>query len=472
MADLDLCDASAAELAARIRERKVSPVEAVEAALGRIEALNPRLNAYCLVLAAEARDAAQRAEAAVLRGDRLGPLHGVPVSVKDLIFTRGIRTTFGSRLHADLVPDHDAPAVARLRAAGAILLGKTTTCEFGYKSVTDSLLFGVTRNPWNPALTPAGSSGGAAAAVASGMGPLALGSDGGGSLRAPASYCGIFALKPSFGRVPVAPLAGWEALDYRLEHHGPLTRTVADAALMLEVIAGPDASDPTSLPAEGVRYSEVLGRGVRGLRAAWSPGLNQAVVDPEVLAVTAAAARRVTELGCEVEEADPGLEPMHDLYRSLFAAECAAALGERLPEWRERMDPGLVKLVEIGLGIGATEYARARSEVYRRSAALGKFFERYDLVLTPTLPLPPFPVGQNWPREIAGRKVHPLTLLAFTYPFNLTGQPAASVPCGWTRDGLPIGLQIVGRRFDEVAVLRAAAAFEEAFPWVHRRPPR
>ena len=471
MADLDLCYASAVELAGRIGAREVSPVEVVDAVLEQIETVNPRLNAYCLVQVDEARKAAREAEAAVMRGDRLGALHGVPMSVKDLIFTRGLRTTFGSMLHADFVPDRDAPAVARLRAAGAILLGKTTTCEFGYKAVTDSRLFGVTRNPWNPALTPAGSSGGAAVAVACGMGPLALGSDGGGSIRAPASYCGIFGLKPSFGRVPLAPLAGWEALDYRLEHYGPLTRTVADAALMLQVIAGPDESDPTSLPAGVGDFRGAADKGLSGMRAAWCPRFNAAVVEPAVRALTEARAKRFADLGCHVEEADPGGDALHDLYRLLFAADCAGALGERLSPWRERMDAGLVKLVEIGLEVGGAEYARAKSELFGRVGQILGFFERYDFVLTPTLPLPPFPLGRDWPREIAGQKVHPLTYLAYTYPFNVTGQPAASLPCGWTDDGLPVGLQIVGRRFGEATVLRAAAAYEEAFPWADRRPP-
>jgi Asp-tRNA(Asn)/Glu-tRNA(Gln) amidotransferase A subunit family amidase len=470
MAELGLCALGATELAARIRRREVSPVELVDQALRRIDEVNPTLNAFCLVLADEARDAARRAEAAVMRGDWLGPLHGVPVSIKDLILTRRARTCFGSKLHENLVPEHDAPAVARLRTAGAIVLGKTTTPEFGYKAITESRLHGVTRNPWNPALTPGGSSGGAAVAVASGMGPLALGSDGGGSIRVPASYCGIVGLKPSFGRVPLSPLAGWESLDYRLEHQGPLARTVADAALMLDAMAGPDEGDPTSLPAMPAAYSSALRDGVRGSRVAWSPGFNGAVAEPEVLALAAAAARGFAELGCEVEEVTPAFPPLHDLFRCLFAAECAGALGERLDAWRGQMDPGLVRLVEIGLGISAAEYARAKNEVSRSVRAILALSERYDLLLTPTTPLPPFPVGRDWPREIAGQKVHPLAFLAYTYPFNLTGQPGASVPCGWTEAGLPVGLQIVGRRFDELMVLRAAAAFEEAFPWAHRRP--
>lgn len=472
MGDLDLCYASATELARRIRSREVSPVEVVEAVLSRIEAVNPPLNAWTVVLGDRAREAARRAESAVMRREPLGPLHGIPVSIKDLIFTRGIRTTFGSELHADFVPDRDAPGVARLLAAGAIIVGKTTTPEFGWKAVTDSRLFGITRNCWNRELTPSGSSGGAAVAVATGMGPIALGSDGGGSIRTPAACCGIVGLKPSFGRVAIDPLLGWEALDYRLEHHGPLTRTVADATLMLDVIAGPSASDPTSLPEEGTSFSEALHGEIRGLHVAWSPGFNGAVVDPTVRAVVEPAARAfATDLGCVVDDVAPDLAPLHQAYQILFAADVAAALGDRLPEAASRLDRGLVRVIEIGQTVTAVQYSRLRAEVYRAAALLGSFFERYDLMLTPTFPVPSFRVGLDWPREIAGQKVHPLGILAFTYPFDLTGQPAISVPAGFTPDGLPVGLQIVGRRFADATVLRAAAALESARPWAARRPP-
>jgi aspartyl-tRNA(Asn)/glutamyl-tRNA(Gln) amidotransferase subunit A len=374
-------------------------------------------------------------------------------------------------MHENFIPDQDEVVVERLKAAGAIVLGKTTSCEFGYKSVTDSPLWGITRNPWNLEMTPAGSSGGAAAAVASGMGPLAVGSDGGGSIRAPASFCGIFGLKPSRGRIPLYPLLpGWETLDRRLAHLGPLTRTVADAALMMEVMAGPDDRDPLSLPGGRVAFRRELKKGIRGLKIAWSLDLGYAVVDERVKAAVESAVKAFAELGAKLEIASPDFPPMHDAFQLIFAAGCAGSIGDRLEEWKDRLDRGLVRLTEIGLKASAADYIRATNRSHILWEKMQAFFEKYDLLLTPTLSVPPFPVGIDWPREVAGQKVHPLNYLAFTYPFNLTGQPAASIPCGWTDDGLPIGLQIVGKRFADVTVLRAAAAFEEARPWTDRWP--
>jgi Asp-tRNA(Asn)/Glu-tRNA(Gln) amidotransferase A subunit family amidase len=454
-----------------IASKKLKPSEVMGAILARIEKVNPKLNAYCTLAQESAMAEARAADKKVTRTKSLGPLFGVPVSIKDLIFTKGLRTTFGSRMHENFIPDQDEVVVERLKAAGAIVLGKTASCEFGYKSVTDSPLWGITRNPWNPEMTPAGSSGGAAAAVASGMGPLAVGSDGGGSIRAPASFCGIFGLKPSRGRIPMHPLlSGWETLDRRLAHLGPLTRTVADAALMMEIMAGPDDRDPLSLPGGKVAFRRELRKGVRGLKIAWSMDLGYAVVDEGVKAVVESAIKGFAELKAKLEEARPDFPPMHDAFQLIFAAGCAGSIGDRLEEWKDRLDRGLVRLTEIGLKASAADYVRATNRAHFLWEKMQPFFEKFDLLLTPTLSVPPFPVGIDWPREVAGQKVHPLNYLAFTYPFNLTGQPAASIPCGWTNDGLPIGLQIVGKRFADVTVLKAAAAFEEARPWADRWP--
>jgi aspartyl-tRNA(Asn)/glutamyl-tRNA(Gln) amidotransferase subunit A len=467
----DLWKISGLQLARMISSKKVKPSEVMGAILARIEKVNPKLNAYCTLAQESAMAEARAADRKVTRAKSLGPLFGVPVSIKDLIFTKGLRTTFGSRMHENFIPDQDEVVVERLKAAGAIVLGKTTSCEFGYKSVTDSPLWGITRNPWNLEMTPAGSSGGAAAAVASGMGPLAVGSDGGGSIRAPASFCGIFGLKPSRGRIPLYPLLpGWETLDRRLAHLGPLTRTVADAALMMEVMAGPDDRDPLSLPGGRVAFRRELKKGIRGLKIAWSLDLGYAVVDERVKAAVESAVKAFAELGAKLEIASPDFPPMHDAFQLIFAAGCAGSIGDRLEEWKDRLDRGLVRLTEIGLKASAADYIRATNRSHILWEKMQAFFEKYDLLLTPTLSVPPFPVGIDWPREVAGQKVHPLNYLAFTYPFNLTGQPAASVPCGWTDDGLPIGLQIVGKRFADVTVLRAAAAFEEARPWTDRWP--
>src|SRR5438067_8729801 len=296
---------SALEISGLVRAKKLSPIEVTDAVLSRIDAVNPTLNAFCVVAAEQARAAAREAEIAVTKGEPLGPLHGVPVSIKDVLFTRGLTTTGGSRLFADHVPDEDAIAVARLKAAGAVLLGKTNTSEFGHKAVTENPLFGVTRNPWNPALTPGGSSGGAAAAVASGLGPLALGTDGGGSVRIPAAFCGVYGFKPSWGRVPQYPsFPGWEHLSVT----GPITWTVRDAALVLDVIAGDDDRDRHSLPREARSYLEGCDDDIRGLHVAWSPDLGYAAVDPRALAVCENAAAEFEALGCHVEVVNPAWE--------------------------------------------------------------------------------------------------------------------------------------------------------------------
>ncbi|MBN2058870.1 MAG: amidase [Deltaproteobacteria bacterium] len=454
-----------------IAVREVKPSEIMSSVLSRIEKLNPKLNAFCTITHDSAMAEAREADKQMFKEKDQGLLFGLPVSVKDLIFTKGIRTTFASKMHENFIPDQDEVAVERLKAAGAIIIGKTNTCEYGYKAVTDSPLWGITRNPWNPKMTPAGSSGGAGAAVASGMGPLALGSDAGGSIRAPAGFCGIFGLKPSRGRIPIHPLLpGWETLDRRVVHNGPLTRTVADAAMMMEVMAGPHDRDPLSLTGGNLNYREEIKKGVRGLRIAWSQDLGHVVVDPVVREAAEDAVRIFSRMGCDVEEATPDFPLMHDDYRLLFAADCAAAIGGRLEEWKDLLDPGLARLTEIGLKATAADYASAVNRCHMLWKRLQPFFAKYDLLLTPTLPLPPFSVGIDWPGEVAGHKVHPLNFLGFTYPFNLTGQPAASLPCAWTSDNLPIGLQIIGRPLEDLMVLRAAAAFEEARPWKDKWP--
>ncbi len=467
----ELWKMSGSQLARMMASKKVKPSEVMAAILARIDEVNPKINAFWTLARESAMAEARAADKKVTRAKSPGLLFGVPISIKDLIFTKGLRTTFGSRMHENFVPDQDEVVVERLKAAGAILVGKTATCEFGYKAVTDSPLWGITRNPWNLEMTPAGSSGGAAAAVACGMGPMAVGSDGGGSIRAPASFCGIFGLKSSRGSIPVYPLlSGWETLDRRVAQYGPLTRTVADAALMMEVMAGRDDRDPLTLSEGAKAFRRGLKRGVRGLKIAWSVDLGNAVVDERVKGPVASAARVFAQLGAKLEEAKPDFPPIHDAFQLLFAADCAGSIGERLEEWRDRLDRGLVRLTEIGLQASAPAYVKAMNQSHALWQKIQPFFEKYDLLLTPTLTVPPFPVGIDWPREVAGQKVHPLNYLAFTYPFNLTGQPAASVPCGWTADGLPIGMQIVGRRFADLTVLQAAAAFEEARPWADRWP--
>ena len=405
-----------------------------------------------------------------MKGEQLGPLHGVPVSIKDLIFTRGVRTTGGSKIYENFIPQQDAIVVERLKAGGAIIVGKTNTPEFGWLGVTENRLFGATRNPWNLERTSGGSSGGAAASVAAGMGPLAIGSDGGGSIRTPSSFCGVFGLKPSCGRVPQGPgfPGGWGTLS----HVGPITRTVRDAALMMEVIAGRDDRDRHSLPETNLHYLP-LDADVKGLKIAWSSDLGYAVVDPQVLKVTEAAAKTFANLGATVEAAGPKLRSreLEWAFRLVVAISEAATLQDKIEEWQEQIDPGLVLLIDRFKDRLGTEYVQALYEFDECWRSIRSVFEQYDLLLTPVLAVPPFGLGQMGLREINGTRVSLLGWMPFTYPFNITGQPAASIPCGWTDDGLPIGLQIVGRRFDDATVLRAAAAFEQAVPWSDRRPP-
>ena len=466
MSDADLCYLSATDLAVVIRTKQVSPVEVVDAVLARIEQLNPRLNAFCLVTADAARQAAQAAEHAVMHGEPLGPLHGVPVSIKDLVLTKGMRTMRGSKLYEHDVPTEDAPVVERLKTAGAIVLGKTTTPEFGFKGVTDSPVTGITRNPWHPERTPGGSSGGAGVAVATGMGPLAVGTDGGGSIRIPSSFCGIYGLKPHLGRVPVYPASTIGDIS----HVGPMTRTVRDAALMLNAIAGADDRDRLSLPTSHPDYVQAIEGDIDGLRVAWSADLGFAVVDPQVKQITAAAVAAFSEFGCHVEEINPRFDNPGEFFQYFFYVNIATMLQD-YPGYERQIDPQLLANIAEMKGVSGQDYARV---MLRRSAIFDKIqrlFATYDVLLCPTVAVPPFEVGIEGPTQIAGQVVDRRTWIAMTPLFNLTGQPAATVPCGFTKEGLPIGLQIVGRRFDEVTVLRASAAFEAARPWAQTRPP-
>lgn len=462
----EICFLSAVDLAAAIRAKKLSPVEVTAAVLDRIQRLDPALNAFCTVVSDGAKAAAKAAEAAVMRGEPLGPLHGVPVSIKDNLYVKGNRTTFGSKLFEHNVTTEDAPSTARLRAAGAILIGRTNSPEFGWKGVTDNRVFGITRNPWNLKLTPGGSTGGGSAAVAAGMGPIAIGTDGGGSLRIPAAFCNLFGYKASFGRVPNYPAGPGAAL----RHIGPITRTVADTALSLNVMAGPDERDLLSLPAQPTDYLGDLNRGIKGLRIGWSPDLGYAKVDPDVARVCQAAAMKFRDTGATVEQVEITWGDPYECWAVFFFGAATATLAEKLATQGDLIDPGLRKVAEEGLKLRAVDYVNAILARDRFWQNVRATFDKFDLLLTPTLAVPPFPVGQDDAPPFHGEESRPLKWTRFTYPFNLTGQPAASVPCGWTSGNLPVGLQIVGRRFDDIRVLQAARAWEQLQPWADRRP--
>jgi aspartyl-tRNA(Asn)/glutamyl-tRNA(Gln) amidotransferase subunit A len=456
---------AATELLARYRRKSLSPVEVARAILDRIERLNPKVNAYCLVDRAAALKSAKASERRWRNGKPMGRLDGVPVGIKDLMLTKGWPTLRGSKTTDPNQPwDEDAPVIARLRAAGAVFLGKTTTPEFGWKGVTDSLLCGATRNPWNLAMTAGGSSGGASAALAAGLGPLMTGSDGGGSIRIPGGFTGVYGIKPSFGRVPSYPASPFGTVS----HIGPMTRTVADSALMLTVMAAPDWRDWYALPADGADYAKGLDKGVKGLRIGYSPDLGYARVDAEIAAAVAAGAKLFQKLGARVEPADPSggtsvFKDSHDYFSVHWYAGAANLLSRFTPQQRAMMDPGLVAIAEAGGRYTLLEYLAAVKRREELGMAMNKFHERYDLLLTPSLPIPAFTAGQEVPTGSGLKRWTEWT--PFTYPFNLTRQPAATVPCGLTAAGLPIGLQLVGPMYGEALVLRASRAFERARPF-------
>ncbi len=461
----ELCLLPAVELRRRYRERALSPVEVVDAVLERIDRVNPSLNAFITITADRARVQARAAEARYRSGDDDAPLLGVPVSIKDLTPTKGIRTTNGSLLTKDWVPDFDAPVVERLSAAGAIVIGKTNTPEYGWKGDTTNRIVGSTHNPWRHGRTAGGSSGGAAAAVAAGLGPLAQGSDGAGSIRIPASFCGVFGFKPSFGRIPLPGNVE------QVSHIGPISRTVEDAALFVDAVAGPDDRDRFSLDAPGVAFAAAAGGGVTGLHVAWSLDLGYANVDADVARLTTDAALAFRELGCEVEEVRPDFGDPCSTFEIISATSEAGEWGtkEKLAAVRVLLDPGRLEHIDLGWEFSGGELAgayAARTAFYMRVRA---FMQRYDLLLTPTLPITAFPAGLDHPGRGTAR-TEGLCWQAFTYPFNMTGQPAATVPCGLAPNGLPVGLQIVGRWRADATVLAAARAFEQARPWAQLVP--
>jgi aspartyl-tRNA(Asn)/glutamyl-tRNA(Gln) amidotransferase subunit A len=462
----ELCWTPATELARLIRWKTVSPLEVTRAILDRIEQVNPALNAFCTVIADQALDAARAAEDAVVRGTPLGPLHGIPVSIKDLALTAGVRTMFGSYVFERRVPDTDAPFVRRLRAAGAILIGKTTSPEFGWKAIGDSPLTGITRNPWNPGFTSGGSSAGAGAAAAAGLGPLHQGSDGAGSIRIPSSFCGIYGLKPTYGRVPIWPVSNNDSAT----HSGPMVRTVADAALMLSAMAGPDAWDGTCLEGAPADYVGLLDRGIKGLRVAFSPNLDGLRVDPDVAAVVRDAVGAFPGLGARVEEVKPGFADTEQVIRTMWSCHYAGNYAQYVDEWGSRMDPGLLACIEQGRRYSAVDYLQARAQRLAFWDSVRPLFDTYDLLLTPTVSVTALPVGRINPEHWPQHAWDWLPWASFSYPFNFTGHPAATVPAGFTAAGLPVGLQIVGRRFADLTVLQASAAFEQARPWASRRP--
>lgn len=456
----DLADLSASELLLLYRKKEVSPVEVLQAVFARIDSHAGPLHPFTHLDPEAAHVAARASEARWLRGAPQGTLDGIPATVKDLVLTRGWPTLRGSRtVDPDQPWNDDAPAVARLREHGAMIIGKTTTPEFGWKGVCDSPLEGATRNPWDTRMTPGGSSGGAAVAAAMGMGCLNIGTDGGGSIRIPASFTGIFGLKPTFGLVPAYPLSPFG----RVAHLGPMTRTVADAARMLTVMAEPDARDWHSLPYIKRDFTLGLDEGVSGLRIALSLTLGYATVDPQVLGLVRRAADVLAAQGAIIEECDPGFDDPTPIFEAHWFSG-AANLRRSIPKEKwALLDPGLTRFADAGEAIGHMDYLRAMDQCGALGTGMALFHQKYDVLLTPTMPIPAFEVNRVAPASFPDQQnwVH---WSPFTYPFNLTQQPAASIPCGRTQEGLPVGLQIVGAKYRDDLVLRVARAYESAVP--------
>jgi Asp-tRNA(Asn)/Glu-tRNA(Gln) amidotransferase A subunit family amidase len=474
---------SAVEIAARVRDGDLSPVDVVETFLSRIERRNPDTNAYVTVCADRAREAARDAERAVEAGEELGPLHGVPVAIKDLNRVEGVRTTFGSHAFADHVPDESDTAVERLEDAGAIVLGKTNTPEFGRKTVTDNPLFGATANPWDVDRTTGGSSGGNAAALADGLAPIALGGDAAGSLRIPASACGVVGFMPDFGRVPFGPVRDDAFLTHQpYSYNGPMARTVEDAALMLSVIAGPDDADPYSLPGPVPAYADADATPTSDLRVAYTPDFGVCTVTDEVRDVVEDALGAFEDRGAAVERLDSvfdqSWETLHDALNVLLQTRYVGLAdgfeenhGIDLFDLDDPVTPEVLSRIERGRDLSVADYQRAQRVRTRASDAVGAVFDSYDLLVAPTLSIPPFD-KDVYPARVAGEAVDPLHGWILTWPINLTGNPTLAVPAGFSDGGLPVGLQLVGPRHDDAAVLAAGRAYEAANPWAGEYPPR
>lgn len=454
---------TALELLELYATREVSPVEATEAYLRQIHRLDDQVNAWCFMDEETTLKQARQSEERWMRGLELGPLDGIPVAVKDVFVTAGWPNLKGSKTSDPKPYEADSPVVGNLRRAGFVALGRTTTPELGWKGVTDSPLCGATNNPWNPEKTAGGSSGGSGAAVPLGMAPLALGTDAGGSIRIPAGFCGLVGHKPTQGLVPMWPASPFAPLA----HPGPMTWTVADTALMMDVMVNPDARDTTLAPCQD-SFLEAIEGGVRGLRIAYSPRFGRVDVDPEIAASVAQAVKVLELLGAEVEEVDPGFDDPLDSFNVLFYGGAANAVRSLGQEQRDLMDPGLIEVVSWAEKLSLLDYTGAMNERAALTERMNLFHKKYDLLLTPSLPIPAFTTGLEVPEDWKEKRWP--TWTPFTYPFNMTGQPACSVPCGFTQAGLPIGLQLVGARHQDALVLRAAHAYQQANPLTHIRP--
>ena len=469
----DICFMSAIEMGVKIKSQELSSLEITEAIIERIEKVNPLINAFCTPTFEIARDMAKKADKMVRKGEEIGPLHGIPTSIKDLMQTKGIKTTYGSILYKDFIPEIDDVAVQRLKNAGCVILGKTNTPDFGHIALTINKLFGETKNPWDIEKNSGGSSGGAAAAVASGLGPLALGSDGGGSIRVPSSCCGVYGLKSTYGRIPSYPRIGIAFTS--MDHYGPITNYVKDAALMLNVMKGYHPADNNSFPNDSIDYVKIIKDKPKKIKIGYSLNLGFfKALDEEIEKSVLDYIQNFEKLGWDVEEANLKLRNPELAFKTLVAAGYAYDFKKEFTKRIEDLGPDLASTIRFGLDCSMISIGKAKLQRKRLYEELYKYFKNYDLLITPTTPCPAFKVEQRESGTIFPminkKLINIVSWMAYTYPFNMSGLPAASIPSGWTKSGLPIGMQIIGRRFDEKTVLQVSHALEEIAPWQKRRP--
>ncbi|MFO7795942.1 MAG: amidase [Promethearchaeati archaeon] len=465
----DICYLPAYEMFEKIKTQELTSLEITEAIIERANNINKKINAYCTPTFDLARDMAKKADMAVKKGETLGILNGIPTSLKDLSLTKGIRTTFGSKIYEEFIPNVDSVYVKRLKNAGCVILGKTNTPEFGFKGVTDNEIFGTTKNPWNLNKTCGGSSGGAGAAVASGISPLAQGSDGGGSIRIPASLNGVYGIKPTFGRVPVYPKE--YIFAHTLSAVGPLVRYVKDAALMLDAMKGYFEGYRYSLPDNNISYYKTIENTPEKLKIAYSLDMGYAkIIDSEVERSIMNSIEKLESLDWNIDKVRMKLRKPELAFYTIWTSEIAFSMKPKLNEWRNKMDPDLIRMIEGGLnydGLSIIKAMDVRKNIYE---GFFKVFKDYDLLITPTTAVTAFDLGKSFPSKINNQNVSPTAWQAFTFPVNLIGNPAASIPCGWSAESTPIAMQIIGKRFDEQKVLQVSKAFEDLQPWQDKRP--
>lgn len=469
----DICFMSAFEMREKIETQELTSIEITETIIERIEKINPIINAYCTPTFELAREMAKKADDVIRRDGKHGLLHGIPLSIKDLMQTKGIRTTYGSRLYEDFIPDQDDIAVQRLFSSGAVMLGKTNTPEFGSIALTNNKIFGETKTPWDIEKNSGGSSGGAAAAVAGGIGPLALGSDGGGSIRVPSSCCGVYGLKPTYGRIPSYPRIG---IAFKgMDHYGPIVRYVKDAALMLNVMKGHHPADPDSFPNDDIDYVKILEDKPNKLKIGYSMTLGFVkILEDEVKENVLKGIQKFEQFDWDIEEVDIKIKKPETAFKTLVSIGYAYDLQKDFNNRLEDLTPDLIGSIKLGLDNSAMNIGKAREQRKQIYEVMYQYFKNYDILITPTTPCPAFKPGwldSGTTFPTIGKKALSITSwMTFTYPFNMTGLPAASIPSGWNTSGLPIGMQVVGKRYDEKTVLQVSKAFEDVSPWQDRRP--